>query len=147
MPISGHLHLAYSGLLFEYWVRFQRQWSLAHSSTIRAFCGKKLVMMLALAWCTTIARWAGLIRLRNWKIFDFFSFRELTKCFCFFFFRYMLYLALSAKLCSSIFFFGAWWSYIPPKHIQQSADDELTVDLNGAREQEIVVCNNNRSNY
>lgn len=32
--------------------------------------------------------------------------------------RYMLLLALAAKLCSTIFFFGAWWCYIPPKQMQ-----------------------------
>ncbi|XP_037960729.1 solute carrier organic anion transporter family member 4A1 [Teleopsis dalmanni] len=30
---------------------------------------------------------------------------------------YMLWLAFIAKLFSTIFFFGAWWFYIPPKHM------------------------------
>lgn len=28
----------------------------------------------------------------------------------------MLVLAVTAKLCSVVFFFGAWWLYIPPKN-------------------------------
>lgn len=59
--------------------------------------------------------------------------------------RYMLYLALSAKLCSTIFFFGAWWSYIPPKHMQQNnGQSDINMD-NNEPEQEIMIYNNNRT--
>lgn len=56
----------------------------------------------------------------------------------------MLYLAFTAKLCSTIFFFGAWMSYIPPKHIQNEESDSITNTPNMSNE-EIVVYNNNRS--
>lgn len=55
----------------------------------------------------------------------------------------MLYLALSAKLCSTIFFFGAWLSYLPPKHIQQN-NGQSNVIANDAQEQEAIIYNNNR---
>ena len=38
--------------------------------------------------------------------------------FYFFFNRYMWILALTGKLCSVVFFFSAWWFYIPPKDIE-----------------------------
>lgn len=60
-------------------------------------------------------------------------------------FRYMLYLALSAKLCSTIFFFGALVSYKPPKHIQQNDDDDSIENTNNIQRHEIIVYNNNRS--
>lgn len=58
--------------------------------------------------------------------------------------RYMLYLALTAKLCSTIFFFGAWFSYVPPKHIQANGQEsnEHTED---EREQEVIIYNSNRN--
>lgn len=56
----------------------------------------------------------------------------------------MLYLALSAKLCSTIFFFGASWSYVPPKHIQQNNGQSKT-NIDDAPEQEIIIYNNNRT--
>ncbi|XP_031617011.1 solute carrier organic anion transporter family member 4A1 isoform X2 [Contarinia nasturtii] len=59
--------------------------------------------------------------------------------------RYMLYLALTAKLCSTIFFFGAWMSYIPPKHIQQN-DQESNENTQDEAEHEVIIYNNNRSN-
>lgn len=34
--------------------------------------------------------------------------------------RYMLSLALIAKVCSTVFFFGASWSYVPPKQLQNN---------------------------
>lgn len=58
----------------------------------------------------------------------------------------MLYLALSAKLCSTIFFFGAWFSYIPPKHIQ-TTDQESNENTQDEREQEIIIYNNNRNDH
>lgn len=57
----------------------------------------------------------------------------------------MLYLALAAKLCSTIFFFGAWMSYIPPKHIQKSEDRDQNVNGNAVAAPENIVYNNNRS--
>lgn len=57
--------------------------------------------------------------------------------------KYMLYLALTAKLCSTIFFFGAWWSYVPPKHIQQN-EAESNTNAQDAQEQEIIIYNNNQ---
>lgn len=57
----------------------------------------------------------------------------------------MLYLALSAKLCSTIFFFGAWWFYVPPKHIQ-SIDEDSIPNTQNAQPHDIIVYNNNRSN-
>lgn len=48
--------------------------------------------------------------------------------------RYMLALALAAKLCSTIFFFGAWWSYIPPKQMQKNNENEHEV-------KEFIGCN------
>lgn len=56
----------------------------------------------------------------------------------------MLYLALSAKLCSTIFFFGAWWSYIPPKHMQQN-NGQSDINMETEPEQEIMIYNNNRT--
>ncbi|XP_055547959.1 solute carrier organic anion transporter family member 4A1 [Wyeomyia smithii] len=38
--------------------------------------------------------------------------------------KYMLLLALVGKACSVIFFFGAWFYYIPPKAIHNGGDDE-----------------------
>lgn len=58
--------------------------------------------------------------------------------------RYMLYLALTAKLCSTIFFFGAWWSYIPPKHMQQT-NGQSDITMENEPEQEIMIYNNNRT--
>lgn len=58
----------------------------------------------------------------------------------------MLYLALTAKLCSTIFFFGAWWSYIPPKHIQAN-NQEFNENTQDEREQEVMIYNNNQSNH
>lgn len=58
----------------------------------------------------------------------------------------MLYLALTAKLCSTIFFFGAWWSYVPPKHIQAN-DHESNENTQDEREQEVMIYNNNRNNH
>lgn len=46
----------------------------------------------------------------------------------------MLFLALIAKVCSVIFFFGAWWCYIPPKQIQNNEkNDQKPIEhsLNG----------------
>lgn len=43
------------------------------------------------------------------------------KYFCFAY-RYMLSLALIGKACSVMFFFGAWWCYVPPK--QTKADEK-----------------------
>lgn len=60
-------------------------------------------------------------------------------------FRYMLYLALSAKLCSTIFFCGAWLSYLPPKHIQQN-NGQSNINPEDAQEQEAIIYNNNRLN-
>lgn len=57
----------------------------------------------------------------------------------------MLYLALAAKLCSTIFFFGAWMSYIPPKHIQQNEGRDQIVNGNVGAAHEIIAYNNNRS--
>ena len=57
--------------------------------------------------------------------------------------RYMLYLALTAKLCSTIFFFGAWWSYIPPKHIQHN--EQFEIKMENEPEQEIMIYNNNQT--
>lgn len=57
----------------------------------------------------------------------------------------MLYLALTAKLCSTIFFFGAWLTYIPPKHIQQN-DQEYNENTQDEAEHEVIIYNNNGSN-
>lgn len=54
----------------------------------------------------------------------------------------MLYLALTAKLCSTIFFFGAWCNYIPPKHIQKN-DRECNENTQNEPEQEVTIYNNN----
>lgn len=55
----------------------------------------------------------------------------------------MLYLALTAKLCSTIFFFGAWLSYIPPKNIEQN-DQEYNENTQDEAEHEVIIYNNNR---
>lgn len=41
-------------------------------------------------------------------------------------------LAVVGKICSILFFFGAWWCYIPPKSgdTQPSATDQQVVVLN-----------------
>lgn len=56
----------------------------------------------------------------------------------------MLYLALTAKLCSTIFFFGAWLSYIPPKHMQQN-NGQSDDNMENQPEQEIMIYNNHRT--
>lgn len=38
--------------------------------------------------------------------------------------RYMLALAAIGKVCSILFFFGAWWCYIPPKQVAAHTADE-----------------------
>lgn len=47
----------------------------------------------------------------------------------------MLALAVIGKTCSIIFFFGAWWCYIPPKQVDKSmengADQQVVVSQNG----------------
>lgn len=40
--------------------------------------------------------------------------------------RYMLALALVSKLCSIVFFFGAWWFYIPPKRVASNSEVDDT---------------------
>lgn len=49
--------------------------------------------------------------------------------------RYMLVLAVTAKLCSVVFFFGAWWLYMPPKNTAGSETKE-------EKQEEIIVLNN-----
>lgn len=46
----------------------------------------------------------------------------------------MLALALIGKICSIVFFFGAWWCYIPPK----TGDPQPLVTI----DQQVVVLNN-----
>lgn len=40
--------------------------------------------------------------------------RESESELTFYLFSYMWLLALIGKLCSVVFFFGAWWFYVPP---------------------------------
>ena len=51
-----------------------------------------------------------------------------------FIFRYMLALALIGKVCSIVFFFGAWWCYIPPKQVDANKSETSTqqIVLNGS---------------
>lgn len=54
----------------------------------------------------------------------------------------MLALAAIGKTCSILFFFGAWWCYIPPKHLDSQHDLALTMD-----QQHVAVLNNGNTNH
>lgn len=53
--------------------------------------------------------------------------------------QYMLWLALIAKVCSTVFFFGASWSYVPPKQLK-SNDDNID---ESAKANDSIDCINN----
>lgn len=63
------------------------------------------------------------------------------ECFSLRFFvrRYMLALAAIGKVCSILFFFGAWWCYIPPKQVAAHSADEA--------DQPVPVLNNMNVNH
>lgn len=55
--------------------------------------------------------------------------------------RYMLSLALIAKICSTVFFLGASWSYVPPKRLQNNDENvEASAKVNDS-----IDCINNLS--
>lgn len=56
-------------------------------------------------------------------------------------FRYMLALAFIGKLCSIVFFFGAWWFYIPPKKVDFSREDAPNNDVVVLNNAEVLLAN------
>lgn len=56
----------------------------------------------------------------------------------------MLALAIIGKACSILFFFGAWWCYIPPKQVenkdQEMSDDRVAVLNNGTTNHVVTHC-------
>lgn len=54
--------------------------------------------------------------------------------------RYMLSLALIAKICSTAFFFGAAWSYVPPKQLQ---NNDETIEVSPKPIDNSIDCINN----
>lgn len=54
--------------------------------------------------------------------------------------RYMLSLALIAKICSTAFFFGAAWSYVPPKQLQ---NNDETIEVSAKPIDNSIDCINN----
>lgn len=50
----------------------------------------------------------------------------------------MWILALIGKMCSVIFFFGAWWFYIPPKIIDEN-DKNLENKILKDNDQQVMI--------
>lgn len=108
---------------------------------IPVFYGKNHAMMPVLAWSMTIIQWAGKNSLeknpKGYKTIFNLTYNDINPIF----FRYMLSLAFIGKACSILFFFGAWWCYIPPKQLQNGEKiDQKTSNL------KVMNCNNSKKN-